>query len=673
MTELSTSRRLRTGEFESSRSARSEGAEFPFLFTVQVWGEPYTSIFIDIMMPCAAAPGNIGCFDRNSEFRIYTKAADAERITSSAAYKRICSFVSTRVELIDDWAQNSAHEIMSECQRRAANDATHQNKTVVFLAPDTAISENMFSKILVLRSAGYRAVMLPSVRVSLESVYPALLGELAGDGVLALSSRQLVRVMIANLHPISKCIFWDSPNFTVHPSHIYWRVDNAGILAMCAHIHPIMVAPMVADPTFMSTIDGDYVPSAVPDPDKIYNVTDSDEMMIVEISSDSQLLHPIAPAKADVADVARWAEWCTNATHRRNMDLDFYLHSDEIDGRWSSAVAESAQVRRAVLDLLSRPKISIVFKDRKSFLGRLRRNSQDIEKERLKLRRALAVGHGIKESVAYTKLMALSARNWVLGQAINVAMALTFAPKRLFSFLYRIAVYGTNGPTILHYDWLDHRAATRIVKRLLDRPQAKVLMASFDLHSLDASKIVRENGHTLTHLDAVEHSSTLLAQSEGKWSLPDKSFDVVVCYNCLERCRRPQFCAKEMIRALRPKGELLIFGPSVRIRDQADKIAAIEQLHELVKAETEVNEAGFIGGIGSAIADVFLAWPVAMVRRFRYMKPLWIILLLGYIPYALFINTIGLLLNFVDSSRLCYARCFIRCARPENKSKSAES
>ena len=661
MTEWSTSSRPPTGELDTSLLARSEGCEFPFLFAVQVWGESYTSIFIEIMMPCASTPGNIGSFDRNSEFRIYTKAADADRITSSAAYKRICSFVSTRIELIDDWAQTSAHEIMSECQRRAANDATDQGKAVVFLAPDTAISENMFTKIRDLRAAGYRAVMLPSVRVSLESVIPALARETASDGILALSSRQLVRLTLDHLHPISKCILWDSPNFTVHPSHIYWKVGDTGLLAMCAHIHPIMVAPIVTDPTFISTIDDDYVPSAVPDPDKIYNVTDSDEMMIVEISSDTQLLHPILPAKADVADVARWAEWCTNLTHRRNMELDFYLHTDEIDDHWSSALTECAKIRREVFALLSRPKIEIALKDRQSLLARLSRSSRDIENERLKLHNAMSADEGLRRSVGTVGLAARSARNWILVKIIKTTMAL-IAPGRLFSRLYRIAVYGKHGPTILHYDWLNHREVVRIVSRLLDRPSSTVLVVSPDLHSLDASKIVREKAHSLQHLDAMGWSTSAL-QTLKDWPFPDQSFDVVIIYSFLEHCRRPDAFVKEAVRVLKPAGELLLFGPFVRVRDQADRAIAVDQLRDLVTPETEVKETGFVGRIGNAIADVFLAWPTITGRKFRYIKALWLVLLPVYVPYALVINSTGWVLNFADPSRLSYVRCFVRCRR----------
>jgi len=599
----------------------------PFLFTVQVWGKAYTRLLIDVLLPCTTTAGNLGVFDRSSEFRIYTTAADAPTIESSIAYCKLASMVTAHIELIDDSFGSSAHDIMSECQRRAARAAAFQDMPVVFLAPDTSISDCMFSRIRELWCAGYRAVMLPSIRVSEQTFVPALLAAKdASSGTLAVQPRELVRFMLDHLHPISKCLFWDSPTFTVHPSHVYWTVGTDGLLAMCAHIHPIMVHAVGIDINFNSTIDGDYVPKAVPDFSQIYVVTDSDDMMIVEISSDTQLLHPILPNQFDVGSVVHWVGWATNHYHRYYMGLNFRFHANNLDERWQAVEADCERVRSEVRALLDLHELGP-----SKLLGTL-------------LRLKLA------NEVPVLKL---------LGNLLRLKLADKW---RIFvDRVCRSLVYGCTGPNILHPGWLQYRQIRRLVDVALNRPTADVLFAGGLPLRADRLDVMRKRQHKLTRFDIVPTPvADIVVDESAQWNWPNESFDVVICLNFLERCRSSEKAIAEMKRVLRRGGSLIVFGATRYHQDRTPAAHCgftLEHLMEIVAPEIEVTQSGRIGSI---LNRVDLYWLSKATGRSHLD---WLILhplvLPFYCPAIIAFNALSYCLNLACGSRLGSSHVFI--------------
>ncbi|MGB8757063.1 MAG: hypothetical protein WCD26_15715, partial [Pseudolabrys sp.] len=75
-----------------------------FYFLTPVWGESYTRLFVDTVIPAQLAGGNLAAFrgEPGHRYIIYTRPQDAEIIRSSAAYASLNECVPITVEFITE-------------------------------------------------------------------------------------------------------------------------------------------------------------------------------------------------------------------------------------------------------------------------------------------------------------------------------------------------------------------------------------------------------------------------------------------------------------------------------------------------------------------------------------------------------------------------------------------
>jgi hypothetical protein len=59
--------------------------------------------------------------------------------------------------------------------------------------------------------------------------------------VLNLSSRDLVRLSLENLHPMMDDFRWDAEKFSVFPSTVMWKIPDQGVLMRSYHLHPLVI------------------------------------------------------------------------------------------------------------------------------------------------------------------------------------------------------------------------------------------------------------------------------------------------------------------------------------------------------------------------------------------------------------------------------------------------
>jgi hypothetical protein len=175
-------------------------------------------------------------------------------------------------------------------------------------------------------------------------------------GSAGVPARDLVKLAMGHLHPLTEALFWDSAHFGSGPSHLYWRVGDDGILARCFHLHPLMVNPLVRGLLPSSTIDADYTPLACPDPDTLYVVEDSDEIAGFEISGRSQF-GTFKPRKFSAADTAFYARYWTQSHHRKFVTHPIRFHGSELSAQWQEAERLSDRVLDAVQLCLRYPAI----------------------------------------------------------------------------------------------------------------------------------------------------------------------------------------------------------------------------------------------------------------------------------------------------------------------------
>jgi hypothetical protein len=324
-----------------------------FHFITVVWGQEYTDFFTDVVIPNQLSPGNLPAFcSERCVYKIYTPEENRNTITNSLAFKKLNEIMAAEIVNI---GQNidiviNQHLAMSECHKAVIDDAAKSDAVIVFLSPDVFFSDGSFARLLQLAKSGKSVIMIAGVRVTKETFVSSLRRDCPqkNDCEISVSSRQLVKLMIENLHPISQTLLWDSPQFSVHPSHLYFKVSGEGLLARCYHLHPLLIKPTSERSSFSSTIDGDLVFNSYRCFKDIYVVTDSDEILGCELSNSEKRLEKPRPNKSSPFRVAWWAKQCANQYHRNYLKYKIRFKTKDCASCWADVERYSDKVVSAV-------------------------------------------------------------------------------------------------------------------------------------------------------------------------------------------------------------------------------------------------------------------------------------------------------------------------------------
>ena len=229
-------------------------------------------------------PGIYPCFsnDHANKYIIYTRRQDAEEIRSAPIFQALTRAISVDFEYIEKIG--APHETMSSCFRDGIAKAEAVDAGLVFLTPDLVFADGSFETIKRLSDAGHDVVFVPG------NSYPetgrsrsVVAGSLPGvrDPV---APRDLMQVALDNLHPLANSSLVERRPRRSRSRNLYWRVGDEGIVGRCFHLHPLFVRPQRKNAKFFGTVDDDFVCAACPDASRDYVVTDSDELLAIELS-----------------------------------------------------------------------------------------------------------------------------------------------------------------------------------------------------------------------------------------------------------------------------------------------------------------------------------------------------------------------------------------------------
>jgi hypothetical protein len=333
-----------------------------FHFLTPVWGEAYTRLYVDVVIPAQLAEGNLGAFRHapNSRYVIYTTPSDAERIRSSPVFDELNSCVPVSFEWITG-DSNVVHDKMSTCYRAGIQAANDAKAGVVFLTPDIVFANGSFAALKRLASNGHSVIYVPAIRTLKEDVKLTLSSCRTGGHAISIHPRQLMRVALDNLHPLADLSWWDRGDTDLLPANLYWPVGSEGILGRCFHLHPIFVRPQRKDAIFFGTVDDDFCSAACPDSSSDYVVTDSDEFLSIELSD---LAHFFGTTfkKGSIKDAASWAEQFANSRHRMLFDRVIRMHAGIQDEfAWKQAETDAEKVASAIKNRLFAPTSSLLW------------------------------------------------------------------------------------------------------------------------------------------------------------------------------------------------------------------------------------------------------------------------------------------------------------------------
>lgn len=325
-----------------------------FHLVTVVWGSDFTDIFLNLVLPSLLSPGNLPVFQemKQSVYKIYTTAKDAEVIAKSKKYKLLTEIINTKIKVFRfPRYPVGRYQYLTFCQKHALIEAYKQDCAFVYLTPDNIYANGSFTNLLKIVATGKRVVMEPSFTVTAEKFIPVAkkkLFSIEENGRVSIDSRRLIKIAISYLHPIEKALFWKSTDFSGWPALLYWSVKEDGLLKRAFHLHPLMIRPKKKWILPSGTVDGSkYLDLACPNLEEFYIVEDSDEIMSVGIKP---LNHPVnhfirQNTKSSVNEVAEWAKREASSCHRHFFQHKIRIHGNEIsENQWKAIEEESDRV-----------------------------------------------------------------------------------------------------------------------------------------------------------------------------------------------------------------------------------------------------------------------------------------------------------------------------------------
>jgi hypothetical protein len=317
----------------------------PLQVIVPVWGERFVRDFLDVVLPLHLSPENVPALARRtgSAYVLYTCQGDVPLFERNPFFQRMRLVVDTQIRVIPEPIV-VPHETMSDSYRDALAKTKPGDVGFIFLAADSIIADGTFGTLGALADSGKRCVFVAGPRVVAESFSAAIHNRRSViNEAMAISPREMSELGLAHLHPISSSHCWDSAFFNTHPSHLYWKIEDEGLLARCFHLHPILVRP-ANDVNFRKTIDDDYIVHACPDPETIHIVTDSDEICAFSMTPRDVKIGNERPHRSSAAYVAWWSCRFTKPEHFVLAEKVVHIHAGQTSPKWKTAEQESIDV-----------------------------------------------------------------------------------------------------------------------------------------------------------------------------------------------------------------------------------------------------------------------------------------------------------------------------------------
>jgi hypothetical protein len=325
-------------------------------FITPVWGVNHLNLFIDVGIPSLLASGNLPSVSklRACRYLIYTRADDEERLRGAEVFGRLKAILPIEIHLIGEPLSDSPHRIMSNCHVAALHQVDSEDGAAVFIPPDCVWANGSMVNLERLVDCGKSVVHISGIRLDRDSVLPRLRDQFDPETCsLEIGARTLVSLALASLHPIAKLHFWNEFDGGLMPANLYWTVAGEGLALRCFHLHPLMVKAQIKCCRFQGTIDDDLALFACPDQGGDYVVTDSDEILVFELSGPERIISG-SYEKGSVDSVAAWMEVGANARHRFLATHPIRIHGGQMtESKWKP-IEENGEVLIASLSNINR-------------------------------------------------------------------------------------------------------------------------------------------------------------------------------------------------------------------------------------------------------------------------------------------------------------------------------
>ncbi len=305
-----------------------------------VWGDKYTNNFLELSLPTQFSAGNLRDLSIRPSYIIYTNEAGKKQITSSSIYQTLESSCDVIFRMINVSSKDCPFKILLEGHSDAIAEANKTSSPILFLSPDCVVSTNVFTYCEKAIERKVRLIAVCSTRMSLQ-VYQKYSDEKKKEGsteVVTWSPQELATATVNNLHHRAKCLLMSKDKIGIHPSHMYWRLDENNLLAKAYHLHPLLFWPEKHGVYPVTSTDGrDFLEKACKNFNSWEVIQDCNDFSLFEISSDDQFLNDTSVLR-EFFPFRHWLQTSVSKAHQYFYEHDIILGDGVEKSDWKDKI-----------------------------------------------------------------------------------------------------------------------------------------------------------------------------------------------------------------------------------------------------------------------------------------------------------------------------------------------
>jgi hypothetical protein len=323
------------------------------------WGEEFTRLFLSLTLPNQLSAGNLPALAARAMpvYKIYTRSQDAEVIGADPQFQRVTRLMPTELVALDHLFEGAvagnvrnALLTMTEAHKAAVDAANAADAALMFLPADQLYSDGAFARCHELGARGARAVVLPGIRFHKEGLEAALVARCSGTpGASNADSRTLLRLALPHLSPVCRAMIADADPFSEAPAFVLFPVDTDGFVARALYLHTLFLRPRRRVPLRYGNHDTDYLLDACPSLEDYHIVSDSDEILALELTPAARQLGQAGSGPLDIRKLAAFYRHFGNRLLRGFLRTPLFVHTCDLTPRWDEAARRSDEVIRRAL------------------------------------------------------------------------------------------------------------------------------------------------------------------------------------------------------------------------------------------------------------------------------------------------------------------------------------
>jgi hypothetical protein len=314
---------------------------------VVVWGKEYTDFFLNFSLPTQLTSNNLFITKKSShdfEYLIITTVKDQIKIQTSKIYQQLVDIVPVKFISLKLDSEQNCYVNMTEGHKKAISYAYQTDAGLVFLGPDSIMSDGSIRSLLDYVNKGYKVIATATIRLSKESFVDKLkkMMTLENKDIL-FHPRNLIKLALSCLHPISHSLFWNNKKLNSWPSQLFWNLNDEGILIKGFHLSPLFVFPQkkINVDAIKNTIDYDFFFVVVSDMNQWKIIEDSDEITLFEISKNDVSFTLKNKSKFETSF---WIYNHTKTFHRYFATYSIFLKTCDFKKEWKDIIYEATNI-----------------------------------------------------------------------------------------------------------------------------------------------------------------------------------------------------------------------------------------------------------------------------------------------------------------------------------------